>query len=69
MKKNLLFVLLAVICTLKVSAQENGKDYEPYPYTFVGLQGGGQVTFTNNSFSNLVRRQYAAFAIGVLRDI
>lgn len=54
MKKNLLFVLLAVICTLKVSAQENGKDYEPYPYTFVGLQGGGQVTFTNNSFSNLV---------------
>ncbi|NPD91928.1 OmpA family protein [Xylanibacter muris] len=54
MKKNLLLLLLAVICTLKVSAQENGKDYEPYPYTFIGLQGGGQVTFTNNSFSNLV---------------
>lgn len=54
MKKKLLFILLAVICTLKVSAQENGKDYEPYPYTFIGLQGGGQVTFTNNSFSNLV---------------
>lgn len=54
MKKKFLFLLLAAICTLNASAQENGKDYEPYPYTFIGVQGGGQITLTDISASNLI---------------
>ncbi|MDO4930461.1 MAG: OmpA family protein [Bacteroidales bacterium] len=46
--------LLTLLSVLPASAQGNERDYEPYPYTFVGVQGGGQVTFTNNSFSELV---------------
>lgn len=46
-------MLLATMAASPAAAQENGRDYEPYPYTFVGVQGGGQVTFTNNSFSKL----------------
>lgn len=36
------------------TAQENGKDYLPYPYNFIGVQGGGQVTFTNCPADKLV---------------
>lgn len=56
MKKSTLLVALAVAAFTSVpaAAQENGHDYEPYPYTFIGVQGGGQVTFSNPSFSNLV---------------
>ncbi len=53
MKKCLLFLLSAMFMQI-AAAQENGRDYEPYPYTFVGLAGGAQVTFSNNSFNNLV---------------
>jgi OmpA-OmpF porin, OOP family len=30
------------------------KDYKPYPYWFIGLQGGGQVTFTNYKVTDLI---------------
>lgn len=53
-KNFLAAVLLATMAVFPASAQENERDYEPYPYTFVGVQGGAQVTFTNNSFSELV---------------
>ena len=42
-------VLTAVLLTtaLSASAQEAPENYVPYPYAFIGLQGGGQVTFTD----------------------
>lgn len=40
-------VLMSAFAVSPASAQENGKDYKPYPYNFIGIQGGGQVTFTN----------------------
>lgn len=52
--KILAAVLWTAVALAPASAQNDRKDYKPYPYTFVGLQGGGQVTFTNNSFKNLV---------------
>lgn len=47
-------ICLMAITTLSASAQSSEKDYEPYPYTFIGVQGGGQVTFTNCAFDKLV---------------
>lgn len=46
-----------MLCMPKMSAQtyDNwNKDYEPAPYLFIGVQGGGQVTFTNYDFSKLL---------------
>lgn len=41
-------VLLAGMATQATFAQESGeKKKADYPYVFVGVQGGGQVTFTN----------------------
>lgn len=56
MKKSTLLAALAIAAATAVpaSAQENGHDYEPYPYTFIGVQGGAQVTFSNPKFSNLL---------------
>lgn len=56
MKKSTILAALALAAFTAVpaSAQENGHDYEPYPYTFIGVQGGAQVTFSNPSFKNLV---------------
>lgn len=56
MKKSTLLALfaLAAVTAVPASAQENGRNYEPYPYTFIGVQGGAQVTFSNPKFSNLV---------------
>lgn len=53
-KRFLAAVCLAAMTAFTANAQENGRDYEPYPYTFVSVQGGGQITFTNNSFDKLV---------------
>lgn len=54
-KKNIFAaLLLATAITLPAAAQENGRDYEPYPYTFIGVQGGAQETFSNPSFSKLI---------------
>lgn len=54
-KIRLMVALLAAAVTAQpVSAQYSGKDYEPYPYTFIGVQGGGQVTFTNCAFDKLI---------------
>lgn len=39
----------------QASAQECcNKDYKPYPYAYVGVQGGGQVTFTDYQSSKLI---------------
>lgn len=53
-KKILAATCLAAVTAFTANAQENGRDYEPYPYTFVSVQGGGQITFTNNSFDKLL---------------
>lgn len=42
-------VLMSAFAVSPSAAQENEKDYHPYPYNFIGVQGGGQVTFTNVS--------------------
>lgn len=41
-------MLLAGATMMTATAQE--KDRTPQPYNFVTIQGGGQVTFTNNAF-------------------
>ncbi len=56
--KNLLAVLMmSLSATAAAYAQSSvtASDDEnaPRPYTFVGIQGGGQVTFTNSSFTKL----------------
>jgi len=56
MKKLSMLLMLAASFVLSVPqahAAGGDKDYEPAPYFFVGLQGGGQVTFTNYDFTKL----------------
>ena len=48
--KNFFMVALMATSALSAHAQgvaDDGKDYKPYPHMFVGIQGGGQTTFTN----------------------
>lgn len=48
-------VLLAGMATQATFAQESGeKKKADYPYVFVGVQGGGQVTFTNYDAKKLI---------------
>ena len=57
MKKinTLVAALLLGMSAQNVSAQDySDLDYKPYPYAFVTLQGGGQVTFTNYDASKLI---------------
>lgn len=56
-KKIFAAALLAVCAAAPVMAQEStddGKDYKPFPYMFVGIQGGAQTTFTNYDNSKLI---------------
>lgn len=54
-------MLLAGATMMTATAQE--KDRTPQPYNFVTLQGGGQVTFTNNAFDKLAT-SIGAFSVG-----
>ena len=36
------------------TAEDDGLDYKPYPHMFVGIQGGGQTTFTNYDNMKLI---------------
>lgn len=38
-----------------VAQETDNKDYKPYPYMFVGLQGGVQTTFTDYNAFKLIR--------------
>ena len=50
--RNLLALAAAIVGFATVSnAQETEKSYYPYPYMFVGVQGGVQNTF-NNDYNN-----------------
>lgn len=40
-------ILSLAICLGVTGMQAQEKNYEPYPYVFVGVQGGGQMTLTN----------------------
>lgn len=53
-KTLLIGALAGAFAVAPASAQENGKDYKPYPYTFIGVQGGGQVTFTHCPADKLI---------------
>ncbi len=44
-------ITLGISATAGAQTVNDGKDYKPYPYMFVGVQGGVQNTF-NNSFNN-----------------
>lgn len=50
-------ILALTLGTAALSA--TAQDYEPYPYNFISLQGGGQATFTNYPIEYLVRPTYA----------
>ncbi len=55
LKTLLASVLLAGAATQTLSAQsENAPKKAGYPYVFVGIQGGGQVTFTDYSAKKLI---------------
>ena len=47
MKKLLLLTVALVVTTFGVRAEEAPENYVSYPYAFIGLQGGGQTTFTD----------------------
>ena len=50
MKQLKLFFAVALMAvSMSANAQEttDGKDYKPFPHMFIGVQGGGQTTFTN----------------------
>ncbi len=51
--KTLALAVAALLASTTVSAQCQ-MDYKPYPYGFVGLQGGGQVTLTNYNLTKLL---------------
>ena len=40
-------ILSLALCLGVTGMQAQEKNYEPYPYVFVGVQGGGQMTLTN----------------------
>lgn len=60
-KKLLAAALVATLAAAPATAQKVGET--PVPYTFITVQGGGQVTFTNCSFENLVT-PIGAFSVG-----
>lgn len=55
-KKLFAIAAMAFGLTATVSAQSaaDGLDYKPTPYMFIGLQGGGQTTFTNYDQTKLI---------------
>lgn len=46
-------LIVAAFFTISVSAQST-KEYQAYPYVFIGLQGGVQTQFTNYPAKNLI---------------
>ena len=65
--KKLFAVLLVTMCVSAIAnAQENKKDYEPYPYMFVGVQGGVQDTLI---LSSTTGRHLLLLPLSVLADI
>ncbi|MBR1712266.1 MAG: OmpA family protein [Alloprevotella sp.] len=63
--KSILAAALAIAMAAPAAAQsrqdENwDKDYKPYPYAFINLQGGAQTTFTNYDFKKLIMPTGAA---------
>ncbi|MCR5434328.1 MAG: outer membrane beta-barrel protein [Bacteroidaceae bacterium] len=40
-------LMLGFTATANAQDADDGLDYKPYPYVFVGVQGGAQTTFTN----------------------
>lgn len=55
-KKIIALAAFAVLTAATVSAQSDADrlDYKPTPYMFVGLQAGGQTTFTNYDQTKLI---------------
>lgn len=56
--------LLMMAAAVPATAQQAcTKDYKPAPYNFIGVQGGGQLTFTNYQSSKLITPM-AAVSLG-----
>ena len=47
-------ILLSGFAAQRAHAQEATTEVKEYPYVFIGIQGGGQTTFTNYSASKLI---------------
>lgn len=52
--KLLAFALLAMMGAQTMSAQSADENNRSYPYGFIGLQGGAQLTFTNYDHTKLI---------------
>ena len=55
--KKILAMLFMALCgslTASAQAEDAGLDYKPFPYMFVGLQGGMQTTLTNYSQADII---------------
>lgn len=64
MKKLLLLTFALVVTTFGVRAEENSEKAVAYPYAFIGLQGGGQTTFTDFNNFKLITPT-ASVSVGV----
>lgn len=65
-KKLFALALLATGIAAPAMAQESSateKDYKPFPHMFIGIQGGGQTTFTNYNNAKLITPN-AAVSLG-----
>lgn len=65
-KKLFALALLATGIAAHAMAQESSateKDYKPFPHMFIGIQGGGQTTFTNYNNAKLITPN-AAVSLG-----
>lgn len=51
--KSLALAIVAFVVSIAASAQCQ-LNYEPYPYGFVGIQGGAQLSFTNYNYGKLI---------------
>lgn len=66
MKKILALTFVALLLTANAEAKgDTQKTYKPAPYVFIGLQGGGQTTFTDFKAKDLITPT-ASFSVGVM---
>ncbi|MCR5820425.1 MAG: OmpA family protein [Bacteroidaceae bacterium] len=65
MKNFLAFAFMTLLTANAAAQSETQKSYKPAPYVFIGLQGGGQTTFTDFDAIDLITPT-ASFSIGVM---
>lgn len=64
MKKISIFICMLFVCLSIFSQGESSKNYVPYPHAYIGIQGGGQTTFTDYNNLKLITPT-ASLSVGV----